>query len=786
MAKVLERLQDIEPCGDGWKASCPTHEDKAPSLSVRTREDGAVQLKCFAGCSNDVIVGAIGLQMRDLFPESSQQPRRKPNGTKRTKPSPAPRKPTIPKKGFPNEHAAVSNLRHRLGEVQGQWKYTDATGKAVAYAVRFSDKEPGSKTFRPVSFVEGQWRHCKLPGPHPLYQLPELLDPQRKNEPVFVVEGEKAADMGRSLNLPCTTSAGGSSGANSTDWSPLAGRNVVILPDNDEPGEKFAAEVTRLLQILNPPAVVRKLCLPNLPPKGDLVEYVGQLNGRSAEEIANGVRELVSQTELEPIHEPEQAAELQPLEEDDDPDRLAREYLRKYAADRGRLLVRSYHSDWIRYTGSHWRRMAEKELQIEVWRFCKEEFDNINLDEQEEGLSPKTLKVGRPLVGNVLAALESRVFLLPSIETGQHIEDSERRDWMAVRNGCLHVDDWLAGRDALHPHDSGWLNFSCLPYDYDPAAKCPKWLAFLDRVMEGDGDRESILQEFIGYCLLYDTSLQTMLLMQGDGSNGKSVFLAGAEAILGSANCSHLPLEMLGKDFVLLATAGKLVNLVEEVGEVDKVAEGVLKSIVGGGTITIDRKYQSTLEFHASARMVVACNNLPRFTDRTDGVWRRIQMVPFLAKIQPDERVLGMDKPDWWTATGELPGMLNWALEGLRRLRKTGRFTGSFVCDTAKARYKEECNPAETFLRGNYHEAPSGVVIKSDLYRRYREWSNAYGYRALSEGPLGKLLFQLFKKAETGQRRLGAGGQRVQVYTGIAEGDGETLDAEDVEVFQDF
>src|SRR5205807_310610 len=127
----------------------------------------------------------------------------------------------------------------------------------------------------------------------------------------------------------------------------------------------------------------------------------------------------------------------------------------------------------------------------------------------------------------------------------------------------------------------------------------------------------------------------------------------------------------------LASTLGKLANICAEVGELDKAAEGYLKAYTSGDAMQFERKYESSFSAMPTARLVLATNNPPRFSDKSDGVWRRLILLPLNVTIAEEERVYGMDKREWWEASGELPGILNWALEGFDRLRLQGGFTRS-------------------------------------------------------------------------------------------------------------
>lgn len=126
-----------------------------------------------------------------------------------------------------------------------------------------------------------------MPGPRPLYGLPELATARR----VVICEGEKAADAARSIGFTATTSAGGSQAATKSDWRPLAGKEVWILPDNDASGRKYAETVAGILTKLSPAPVVGIFELPGLPEAGDIVDWIDG-HGDAAE--PDGMREEIA------------------------------------------------------------------------------------------------------------------------------------------------------------------------------------------------------------------------------------------------------------------------------------------------------------------------------------------------------------------------------------------------------------------------------------------------------------------------------------------------------------
>jgi hypothetical protein len=314
---VLSALRNkgYEPrkAGTGWTCRCPSHDDKTPSLSVSAGADGRALVKCHAGCAPEAIVKALGLSMSDLFP---------PDPGRRNGPSvtvtKTPRKPTRnggfgdgdgdahPSKTFPTAGEAVAELAQRRGKPSKTWTYHNADGEPVGLVLRWD--KPGGKEIRPVSKTPaGLWANVGMPAPCPLYALPELLK-AKPGDRVYVVEGEKACDAATACGLLATTSAGGAQAAGKTDWSPLAGREVVILPDHDKPGEKYVDDVAKLAKAAGAKSV-RVVRLPGLPPKGDIADVLAARPGEEAA-IRAEVEALTSEAAPAPAFAPIAASDL--------------------------------------------------------------------------------------------------------------------------------------------------------------------------------------------------------------------------------------------------------------------------------------------------------------------------------------------------------------------------------------------------------------------------------------------------------------------------------------------
>lgn len=220
--------------------------------------------------------------------------RRRFEAAKNGKPRP---KGTSARAGMTIDKALDAAGRNIEGERVAHWVYTDLDGGEVMAVGRW-DLPNGKKTCRPVFNTASGWQVGDPPGLLPLYRMPDLQSAER----VFVVEGEKCVEAARSIGLVTTTSSHGSACAERSDWSPLAGKNVVLLPDNDPAGEVYAAEVHAVLIGLDPPARVRIVRLPGLPPKGDLFDYVEGRDSLESESIKAGIEAMADAAE--PAAEP--------------------------------------------------------------------------------------------------------------------------------------------------------------------------------------------------------------------------------------------------------------------------------------------------------------------------------------------------------------------------------------------------------------------------------------------------------------------------------------------------
>jgi hypothetical protein len=240
---LLLLLKGVKPERNGqYSALCPAHDDHNRSLSIG-QDNGKLLIKCFAGCEVVDILKPLGLDISDLFLSNNSVPQRKPPKT-----------------------------------LEATFSYESEKGKESYQIRRYEPKDFRAYRLENGKYVPGLGKQQPI-----LYKLPQIKDSIQQGQTIYIPEGEGKVDLLISIGLAATTSP---FGAGRGKWHPeysdcLIGADVVILPDNDTPGQSFANEKANAL--LAKAKTVKLLQLPNLPPKGDIKDWVN--NGGTAAEL---------------------------------------------------------------------------------------------------------------------------------------------------------------------------------------------------------------------------------------------------------------------------------------------------------------------------------------------------------------------------------------------------------------------------------------------------------------------------------------------------------------------
>lgn len=290
-----------------------------------------------------------------------------------------------------------------------------------------------------------------------------------------------------------------------------------------------------------------------------------------------------------------------------------------------------------------------------------------------------------------------------------------------------------------------FLNYQ-LPYKYDSEAKCPLFLKFLLEVLP-DESAQQVLAEYIGYLFIRNGNksikAEKMLVLYGSGANGKSVVFEIILALLGRENVSNYSLTSLTdtNGYYRAQLSNKLVNYGSEIG--GKLEADLLKKMASGEPIEARQPYGRPLLLHEYAKLIFNCNQLPKDVEQTDAYFRRFLILPFDVTIDEEKQDKLLAKK---IIDSELPGILNWILNGLKRLLFQEKFTKCKISDDILIRYKIESDSVQIFLEEyDINKSTDSKEYKTlkTVYDAYRAFCIESGYKPISKLNLSKRLHSL-------------------------------------------
>ncbi len=679
---------------NGWECRCPAHDDKDASLSISEGSNGKTIVKCFAGCSFEQITEAAGIEKTEFFGDDSKPQR---------------------------------------ARIVAEYSYQDADGKEIFQVVRFDPKD-----FRQRVRDGVKWKWSLKGIDRVLYRLPRVLAAKEAGKVIFVVEGEKDVAALESIGCTATCNPGGAG-----KWEPrytetLAGAKVVIIPDQDRAGRAHCQLVGKALS-----GACKSVQVINLQVK-DAADWVA-LGNKKAD-----LFELFKAAQpWEESDEPTDAESAQlgdarsvtsadngakggrpraPLHADT-AERYANEALRD---ERSRLLIRHWHGQWYAYQGNGWREIADIEIQgrLVTW-----------LQNDEDLRSHANANYAASAILNLRS---HNICGLPeSIEKPCWLDSGESaRNWVAFRNGVV-VNVWryaeaiaagdTPGDECIRELSPDFFSSDFVDYDWDPDMCAERFHAYMERV-QPDADNAVAVCEMMGLLMADTTRYEVFWQLYGSGSNGKTVLLDVIKAMVGVHNVSFVPLPALIENFGAWPVAESKVNICGELptdtgrGSLYAI-EGEFKNCVSGGEIEYQKKNRDKYPAKCRARFLMATNSLPTFVDKSDGIWRRLRIIPFGEQITDEEKDVNLAEN---IIRGEMPGVLAWALDGLAKVIQWGGVAESESGRKAKADHRVGCDHERQFLDENYEPGESDDRIKSqDLYDHYKEWMRDNGYRSL-------------------------------------------------------
>ena len=328
------------------------------------------------------------------------------------------------------------------------------------------------------------------------------------------------------------------------------------------------------------------------------------------------------------------------------------------------------------------------------------------------------------------------------------IKRAERHLPLRVKATDFDDNDWLLGTQnyVLDLSNRTWIKpdptlmiSKQIGTSYDPDAQCPLWQEFLLDIMSGDQEMVDYLQRAVGYTLTGSTEEQVLFMLVGEGANGKSVFLRVIGKLMGDygtvAGFDTFDADTRRSipDDLADLRGVRFVYATEREDE-KRLAEGRVKLVTGEDSLKARKLYGEWFTFRPRFKVWLALNQLPRIVGDDEGIWRRLQVIDFR------ESYIGRaDKQLADKLFAELPGILNWALDGLTEWRRQGLNPPARVKQNV-AVYRSEMDVLGAFLEERTEDDPRGWVSEMTLYAAYKQWCKDNGHFAYSKTKFTRMM----------------------------------------------
>jgi putative DNA primase/helicase len=581
-----------------------------------------------------------------------------------------------------------------LGPATAKWDYLDTSGHLIAVVYRY-DPPGQKKQFRPW---DAKRRKMAPPDPRPLYNQPGMKDAAQ----VVLVEGEKCAQALIDVGIVATTAMHGANApVEKTDWSPLAGKSVLIWPDRDKPGWEYATQAAQA--ILSAGA---KSCFILYPPEEAADGW------DAADAIAEGFDVAAFLAHGPRLQMHDVADEAEPVVSSDESvwgteDALALAFTRRYHRDW--RYVAGW-GRWLVWDGNRWRTedtLAATDLIRSVCRHAAVRAENPKVAAKLASSST---------VGGVerLARADRR-----------HAATTEEWDadpWLLNTPGG--VVDLKTGRQRPHDRSDRMTKITTAT----PGGDCPTWRRFLDEVTGGDVELQAYLQRMVGYALTGSTQEHALFFLYGTGANGKSVFVNTLATILGDY-ATNAPMDTFMEtrtdrhptDMAGLRGARFVAAIETEQGR--RWAESKLKNLTGGDKISARFMRQDFFEFFPQFKLFVAGNHKPAIRNIDEAMKRRLHLIPFTITVPPERR----DKHLQQKLLAERDGILAWAVQGCLDWQRHGRLDPPRRVVEATEEYFEAEDALGRWLDERCVREANAKSLTAELFNDWKQWAEAAG-----------------------------------------------------------
>ena len=563
--------------------------------------------------------------------------------------------------------------------------------------------------------------------------------------PLLIVEG--MTDVAAALDIDMVAVGRPSSTGCLDKLSQLiAGRDVVVLGENDAGAGKEGME--KAFEVLRPASKTISMLM---PPEGikDLRQWITQ--GVSQDMFLG-----LARTEGETAHENRILASIAPME-------LAKQFLEATYYQDEIFTLRVYHGSWYAYNGQCYKEIDKIALRQQLYQYLGNKqfkklrtggFDILNFD-------PTRYKVDEIMDAFAAWCPIRRAEIPCWLDKDHH---SDPKHILVFSNGYIDIDEYTKGAFPLHEPTPRFFSLSSYPYAFDPDATHVLWDKFLNELFTDDPLKITLLQEWFGYNLIPDNSQEKFVMLLGPTRAGKGTILDVLTFILGEDQVLATSFKDYTRRFAIFPFLGKLAAVIGDVSVGSNYdateALNILKRITGNDVIMIERKGKDITQtcIKLYARFTMAANIMPQLPDFARTIESRMLVIKFLKSFMGRE-----DTTLKYRLRQEAPGILLWALEGLRRLQKNKDFTLPASHGQVLRRVRSEITPFVEFIEDycTLGESDDHYIMTQHLYNCWKEWAIEHGEKLRTIRWLAQSILALYPGTRLTRRVTAEGRKRI-------------------------
>lgn len=579
--------------------------------------------------------------------------------------------------------------------------------------------------------------------------------PDNTKLPIIIIEGASDVLAAMELGFVAIGRPSAEGGVELLKGMPLVGKEIWIIGENDAGVGKAGMEKT----FLN----IKKFsdniyCI--MPPEGikDLRQWVK--HGLTQEDLFAYVGEHGSKGGV-----------FDPNTFDDDVAYgIAKRYINAECTIDGKQILRNYKGQWMKWCNGKYNTYEIQKLRGAIYRFLD---GKRYIKETAKGIE---IAPYRPTARKISDIIDAFNYISPVYNDPPIWLDSDKEcrptQVIAFKNGLLDIDKYMKGNIVLHKPTPEYFTLATMPYVFNPKMESTLYDNLLTVLFNADEEVIRLLDQWLGYNVVPDNSMEKFMLFTGDRRSGKGTVLTALAETVGRGQYCATSFQSMISQFGCASLLGKLSAILGDaktprVSEAGTALELILQ-IIGNDPVVINQKYRDAFTAQLFCRFTMAMNELPGFSDHSRALESRLNIINFPNSYAGKEDFTLKPRIAKEAREGKL---INRALRGLKDLYESGRF---IVPETSKEiiqRFTEITNPTIAFVNeccilDRYDSEYENELTKDQLYDAWCGWCDACGRKPGLKQNLCQRVLQSFPNVRKKYMKLN-NGDRIYGFGGI-------------------